>query len=70
MAEPPCVTAAAEQAKQVGGGVVLLHDFDRGNETADYVLKATKLLLDAAEEYGWSVTTLGEMTRNGQGHVG
>jgi peptidoglycan/xylan/chitin deacetylase (PgdA/CDA1 family) len=48
MAEPPGVTTAAEQAKEFGGGVVLLHDFDRGNERAQFVLESTELLLDRA----------------------
>jgi peptidoglycan/xylan/chitin deacetylase (PgdA/CDA1 family) len=70
MAEPPGVTTAAEQAKELGGGVVLLHDFDRGNERAQFVLESTELLLDTAEEYGWSVKTLGQLTRNGRANVG
>jgi peptidoglycan/xylan/chitin deacetylase (PgdA/CDA1 family) len=68
MEEPPPVTTAAERAAQHGGGVVLLHDFDRGNDRAEFVLTSTGLLLDAAEEHGWSVKTLGELTANGQGH--
>ncbi|MHC4651262.1 MAG: polysaccharide deacetylase family protein, partial [Planctomycetota bacterium] len=70
MVEPPCVTTAAEQAKQVGGGVVLLHDHDRGQQRAEFVLEATELLLAAADEYGWSVQTLGELTRNGRANGG
>ncbi|MHC4217257.1 MAG: polysaccharide deacetylase family protein [Planctomycetota bacterium] len=70
VAEPPCVTTAAKRAARGGGGVVLLHDFDRGRERADFVLKATDLLLDAAGEHGWAVRTLGELTANGQGHEG
>jgi peptidoglycan/xylan/chitin deacetylase (PgdA/CDA1 family) len=66
MEEPPGVTTAAEQAREFGGGVVLLHDFDRGDERAQFVLESTELLLDTAEEYGWSVKTLGQLTRNGQ----
>jgi peptidoglycan/xylan/chitin deacetylase (PgdA/CDA1 family) len=70
MEEPPCVTTAARLAAQAGGGVVLLHDFDRGNERAEFVLRSTELLLDAANEHSWSVQTLGELTRNGQRNAG
>ncbi|MHC4126625.1 MAG: polysaccharide deacetylase family protein [Planctomycetota bacterium] len=69
VAEPPDVSTAARRAARAGGGVVLLHDFDRGSERAEFVLKATELVLDAAKEHGWSVQTLGQLTRNGQGNA-
>jgi hypothetical protein len=62
MEEPPEATAAADEAAEAGGGVVLLHDFDRGHERADFVLASTEHLLNAAEEHGWAVKTLGELT--------
>jgi peptidoglycan/xylan/chitin deacetylase (PgdA/CDA1 family) len=68
MQESPRVTTAAERAARDGGGVILLHDFDRGRQRAEFVLKSTELLLEAADDNGWSVRTLGELTGIGQGH--
>ncbi len=62
----PPVDTAVEAAERAGGGVVLLHDFDRPEqfeEHAAFVLGATNLLLHAALRHGWAVRTLGEMTR-------
>jgi peptidoglycan/xylan/chitin deacetylase (PgdA/CDA1 family) len=59
--EPDC---AAERARRAGGGVVLLHDFDRGEDRARFVLASTERLLDAAEESGWQVRTLGSVLRD------
>ena len=59
---PPPETAL-EQAKRDDGGVVLLHDFDRGQERAAFVLRSTQLLLDAADERGWRLRTLGGLTQ-------
>ena len=58
----PQVGGAAVEALKAGGGVVLLHDFDRGPERAEFVLSSTELLLDTAEEQGWTVCTLSELT--------
>ena len=63
--EVPDSDSAVEQARRVGGGVVLLHDFDREPERADFVLQSTARLLDAAEQEGWTIRTLGELMRNG-----
>ena len=46
---------------KANGGVVLLHDFDRGSERADYVLQTTKLLLTASSREGLSVRRLGDL---------
>ena len=54
-----------EQARRVGGGVVLLHDFDREPERADFVLQSTARLLDAAQQERWTIRTLGELMCNG-----
>lgn len=62
----PRVDRAARQAARAGGGVVLLHDFDREGERADFVLNATELLLDAADEHGWTVRTLSELSNLGE----
>ncbi|MHC4428540.1 MAG: polysaccharide deacetylase family protein [Planctomycetota bacterium] len=44
-----------------GGGVVLLHDFDRGPERGAYVLALTRLLLEEARRERWRVRTLGQV---------
>jgi peptidoglycan-N-acetylglucosamine deacetylase len=49
--------------RRAGGGVVLMHDFDRdppepGRER--FVLELTEALLDLGHERGWRVSTLGE----------
>ncbi len=63
--EMPDSDLALEQARRVGGGVVLLHDFDREPERADFVLQSTTRLLDAAQQEGWTIRTLGELMCNG-----
>jgi len=56
-----------KQVKSAGGGVVLLHDFDRqGNqaaERADFVLETTAALLEAALVENWNVQPLGRLLR-------
>jgi len=44
-----------------GGGVVLMHDFDRDSERMDYVIKTTELLLEGAKEEGIQVIKLGDI---------
>ena len=61
--ELPPVTTGVVEATREGGGVVLLHDFDRGPEREAFVLRSTELLLDAAARYDWTVCTLGELLR-------
>lgn len=63
--ELPDSDLAVEQARRCGGGVVLLHDFDREPERADFVLKSTTKLLDAVQQEGWTIRTLGELMCNG-----
>ncbi|NLT61955.1 MAG: hypothetical protein GXX88_15000, partial [Candidatus Hydrogenedentes bacterium] len=46
---------------RAGGGVVLMHDFDRGPEREAFVLETTGLLLDAAAREGLNVMTLSEL---------
>lgn len=58
---PAPVLRALERA---GGGVVLMHDFDRDPPEPvreDFVLDLTGALLDLAQARGWRVTTLGEL---------
>lgn len=44
-----------------GGGVVLLHDFDRSPERHTFVLETTEMLLQAAHREGLNVMTLSEV---------
>ncbi len=44
-----------------GGGVVLMHDFDRGPERADFVVELPSRLLEAARRDGLAVLTQGEL---------
>lgn len=55
-----------------GGGVVLMHDFDRpkrGGQSAeahhDYVLELTRRLIMLAQEHRWPVRTLGDVLSHG-----
>ena len=45
---------------------MLLHDFDREPERADFVLHSTTKLLDAAQQENWTIRTLGELVCNGK----
>lgn len=62
--ELPAPDTALERAARAGGGVVLLHDFDRGENRAEFVLESTRLLLDGARRLGWAVRTLGDLARS------
>jgi peptidoglycan-N-acetylglucosamine deacetylase len=46
---------AADSIARSGGGVVLLHDFDRGSQRENYVLRTTELLLRTAVREGLTV---------------
>lgn len=59
----PNTNTAANKAKRDGGGVVLLHDFDRSQQRAEFMLESTSKLLDAVDEQGWLVRTLSELTQ-------
>lgn len=58
----PETDTAVIKAKRDGGGVVLLHDFDRSDQRAEFMLESTSKLLDAADDHGWKVCTLSELT--------
>lgn len=53
------------RVRGAGGGVVLMHDFDRSGADAvdrrEFVLRTTELLLQAADEEGWRVCQLGTL---------
>lgn len=67
---PPAPAERMAALEAAGGGVVLLHDFDRtGGDAvprAEYVLAATSLAIDLAERRGWSVVALGELLGPGR----
>ena len=46
---------------RAGGGVVLMHDFDRGPEREAFVLKTSELLLDAAAREGLTAMVMSEL---------
>jgi peptidoglycan/xylan/chitin deacetylase (PgdA/CDA1 family) len=53
--------AVAAELRAAGGGVVLMHDFDREPERDDWVLTATRALLETAKGEGLAVRSLGEV---------
>jgi len=61
----PSVQSVVDRVKNAGGGVVLMHDFDRlgddANERAEFVLAVTTGLLELADEIGLRVEPLGEL---------
>jgi peptidoglycan-N-acetylglucosamine deacetylase len=62
--EPPDLDAAVRRVDAAGGGVVLLHDFDRGpgdRDREDFTLEVTAALLDVAQSRGWRVSTQGAL---------
>ncbi|MBI1849672.1 MAG: polysaccharide deacetylase family protein [Planctomycetes bacterium] len=57
----PSPQQAIDQLKRDGGGVVLLHDFDRSPKRAAFVLQTTELLLRTAKREGLMVRRLGDV---------
>jgi peptidoglycan/xylan/chitin deacetylase (PgdA/CDA1 family) len=60
----PDLGVVLEEIGHDGGGVVLLHDFDRGaghEAREEFTLTATAALLDLAGARGWRVTTQGAL---------
>jgi len=55
-----------ETVKNAGGGVVLLHDFERKNneDRNKFVLEATRQLLEMAKAENFSVRTFGQLQQN------
>ena len=53
----PEVASIVAKAERDGGGVVLMHDFDRSEERFAYVLDLTARLLDLAKSREWKVIT-------------
>jgi peptidoglycan/xylan/chitin deacetylase (PgdA/CDA1 family) len=63
---PETLTGAelAESVRKAGGGVVLLHDFERTDnpDRNDFVFEATRSLLDMAKREKLNICTFGELT--------
>ena len=56
-----------ERARRSGGGVILLHDFDRdAGSRQEYVLRTTEGMLKLAKDEGLTVLPLGELLRRQQ----
>jgi peptidoglycan/xylan/chitin deacetylase (PgdA/CDA1 family) len=58
--EAPDIDAVVAQVDRRGGGVVLLHDFDRAaddRQREEFTLSATEALLRLARRRGWVATT-------------
>jgi hypothetical protein len=61
----PSPASVARRVTEAGGGVVLLHDFDRDpdderEERHDFVVATTRAVLQAAKERGLRVVTMTE----------
>ncbi len=63
----PDPQAIVHAVQRDGGGVVLMHDFDRSSSThgtrSDYVLGTTKRLVELASEEDYQILTLGELLK-------
>ena len=57
----PPVQRTADLVLRAGGGVVLMHDFDREAERDTFVLDTTESLLKTARQDGFRVMTLSEL---------
>ena len=57
----PKVNVVVDRIRAAGGGVVLLHDFDRTQDRIDFVLAVTDALLDLAAHEHMHVRKLGEL---------
>jgi len=54
-------SSVVRQVTDAGGGVVLMHSHDRGQDRHDYGLRLTDLLLCEAKRLGWDVCTMTEL---------
>lgn len=50
----------ADQVAAEGGGILLMHDFDRSTDRCEFVLKTTELVLETARREGISLRRLGD----------
>lgn len=60
-AELPPVDDVVARVEREGGGVVLLHDFERSGERAGFVLEVTERLLELARQRQLEIRPLGEI---------
>ena len=59
--ELPDPKTIAQSVERDGGGVVLLHSHDRGEDRQRFVLAVTDCLLETARQRGWHVCTMTEI---------
>jgi peptidoglycan/xylan/chitin deacetylase (PgdA/CDA1 family) len=64
----PDPAMVARQVAAAGGGVVLLHSHDRGEDRQRYVLEVTKRLLETARQHGLQVCTMSEILHASEHH--
>ncbi len=61
----PEARSVIQRVEAAGGGVVLMHDFDREDddaaERAEFVIEVTNALLELAQKESWRTATLGEI---------
>jgi peptidoglycan/xylan/chitin deacetylase (PgdA/CDA1 family) len=57
----PSINTITEQFVRAGGGVVLMHDFDRSAERMEFSLNMTSALLDIAKREGINTCRLGDL---------
>jgi len=62
----PDIDAVAARVREQGGGVVLLHDFDRSADRCSYVVDVTSRLIELAATEDLHVQPLGEILETGR----
>jgi hypothetical protein len=50
-----------ERVRRDGGGIVLMHDFDREARRIEFMLETTEKLLTLARMENWNVRTYGSL---------
>ncbi len=63
--ELPEASGVVESVRLAGGGVVLMHDFDRSEERERYVVDVTCALIDMARDEGIAVVTMAQLLKGG-----
>lgn len=57
----PATSSVVADVDASGGGVVLMHDFDRGLDVERYVCRLTEDLIALARRRGWRICTMSEL---------
>ncbi|MCC6795770.1 MAG: polysaccharide deacetylase family protein [Candidatus Hydrogenedentes bacterium] len=57
----PTPQSIVDRVLRAGGGVVLMHDFDRGPDREEFVLKTTEALLVAAKSEGFRILKFSDL---------